>query len=240
MKENPAYYAIIPSNVRYDEELSPNAKLLYGEISALCNQHGYCWASNEYFASLYKVSKISISKWVNQLKEKGFVFVKMNYKPGTKEILNRHISLVEYPIKEKFNTSITKVKEPIKEKFKDNNTINNTTNNIEHHYDAATLASLKIRFEDIWEYYPKGRKQGKDKAYKAYKKAIQEGTTDQEIINGIENYKKQIKLQQTELKFIKQGSTWFNGKCWNDEYITTNTNKSNQLEHVFVPEEFRR
>lgn len=240
MKENPAYYAIIPSNVRYDEELSPNAKLLYGEISALCNQHGYCWASNEYFASLYKVSKISISKWVNQLKEKGYVFVKMNYKPGTKEILNRHISLVEYPIKEKFNTSITKVKEPIKEKFKDNNTINNTTNNIEHHSDAATLASLKIRFEDIWESYPKGRKQGKDKAYKSYKKAIQEGTTDQEIINGIENYKKQIKLQQTELKFIKQGSTWFNGKCWNDEYITTNTNKSNQLEHVFVPEEFRR
>ncbi|MDT2781408.1 helix-turn-helix domain-containing protein [Vagococcus fluvialis] len=239
MKENPAYYAIIPSNVRYDEELSPNAKLLYGEISALCNQHGYCWASNEYFASLYKVSKISISKWVNQLKEKGYVFVKMNYKPGTKEILNRHISLVEYPIKEKFNTSITKVKEPIKEKFKDNITINNTTNNIEHLPDAEDKSSLTSRFESIWDYYPKGRKQGKEKAFKSYKKAIQEGTTDQEIIKGIESYKKQIKLQQTELKFIKQGSTWFNNKCWNDEYITKQSNKPNQLEYVDVPEEFR-
>ena len=42
---------------------------------------------------------------------------------STKEILNRYLTIVNDPIKEKFNT-------PIKEKFKDNNTlINNTSNN---------------------------------------------------------------------------------------------------------------
>ena len=33
MNETPNYYAIIPANVRY-ADLKPNAKLLYGEITA--------------------------------------------------------------------------------------------------------------------------------------------------------------------------------------------------------------
>lgn len=118
-----SYYAIIPANIRYDTSVTPNAKLLYGEITALCNERGYCWANNEYFANLYGVSKVSISKWISQLVESGYINSIIEYKEGTKEILNRYLTIVNDPIKEKFNT-------PIKEKFKDNNTfINNTINN---------------------------------------------------------------------------------------------------------------
>lgn len=77
---------------------------------------------------------------------------------------------------------------------------------------------LQSNFNRLWELYPK--KQGKTNAFKAYEKAIKEGATDQEIEKGIEAYKKQIEIQRTELQFIKQGSTWFNQKCWNDEYVT--------------------
>ena len=58
--EHPNYYAIIPANVRYDKTLRPNAKLLYGEITALSNTEGYCWATNSYFANLYDVESASI------------------------------------------------------------------------------------------------------------------------------------------------------------------------------------
>lgn len=121
--EKKSYYAIIPANVRYDKRLTANAKLLYGEITALCNERGYCWAGNEYFASLYGVSKASISSWISQLVKCNYIQYQMIFKEGTKEILNRYIRLFEYPIQENLNT-------PIQENLKDNITsLNNTGNN---------------------------------------------------------------------------------------------------------------
>ena len=80
--DKPAYYAIIPATVRYDQRLTPNAKLLFGEITALCHQEGYCWAGNQYFADLYDVSKTSISTWIGNLKDAGHITVEMCYKEG--------------------------------------------------------------------------------------------------------------------------------------------------------------
>ena len=70
----PNYYAIIPSEVRYSN-LKPNAKLLYGEITALSGKLGYCYATNNYFAELYDVSKNTISSWISDLKKLGFINV---------------------------------------------------------------------------------------------------------------------------------------------------------------------
>ena len=96
-----SYCAIIPAEVRYDEELPPNAKLLYGEITSLCNEKGYCWATNQYFADLYKVSKITVSRWISTLNKKGYISVEALYKEGTKEIIGRHLYIV--------NTLLTKM-----------------------------------------------------------------------------------------------------------------------------------
>ena len=91
MNETPhvSYFAIIPANVRYDKNVCPNAKLLYGEITALCNQKGFCWASNSHFAELYGVSKTSVSKWVKQLADSGYIESRIMYKMGTKEVIGR-------------------------------------------------------------------------------------------------------------------------------------------------------
>ncbi|HBM6110137.1 TPA: helix-turn-helix domain-containing protein [Enterococcus faecium] len=123
MAEHRSYYAIIPANVRYDQRLKPNTKLLYGEITALCNERGFCWAGNEYFADLYGVNKETISRWVSDLIKFGYLNREIIYKEGTNQIINRYLRINQYPIDEKRNT-------PIDEKVKDNNTsFNNTFNN---------------------------------------------------------------------------------------------------------------
>lgn len=92
--EKKSYYAVIPANVRYDPELTPNAKLLYGEITALCNEKGYCWASNKYFADLYEVSNVTVSNWITQLVDKGYLYREIEYVEGTKEIKRRIVGII--------------------------------------------------------------------------------------------------------------------------------------------------
>lgn len=129
-----SYYAIIPAEVRYDEELPPNAKLLYGEITSLCNEKGYCWATNQYFADLYKVSKITVSRWISTLYKKGYIAVETLYKEGTKEIIGRHLYIVNTPINKNVNRYIQNdlegineiVNTPINKNVKDNNKVINT------------------------------------------------------------------------------------------------------------------
>ena len=94
-KQEPGYYAIIPAGVRYDKKLPANAKLLYGEISSLCNKKGYCWAGNAYFADLYDTSERTIINWINALRDAGHISVEFSYIPGKKEIQSRLIRLAD-------------------------------------------------------------------------------------------------------------------------------------------------
>ena len=71
--EQPTYYAIIPANVRYDRQLTADEKLLYGEITCLSNAKGYCYASNAYFAELYRVDVRTVQRWLKNLLKCGYV-----------------------------------------------------------------------------------------------------------------------------------------------------------------------
>jgi len=154
--EQPNYYSILTASVRYDKDLTPNAKLLYSEITALSNKKGKCWASNGYFAELYNVSNTSISKWIKQLADKKYIHVQMLYISGTKQIDKRIISVT--PIKEKLNTPIRKVKggiedilhTPIEDKLKDNTTsINTTSNNKESKPSSLLIVEDYFRLKNF-------------------------------------------------------------------------------------------
>ena len=139
------YYAIIPADVRYDKRLKPLARLLYGEITALCNEKGYCWASNSYFAELYEVSDITISRYISELKEYGYI--KCVYDKTQENIDKRKIYIIpsyqngQDRINKNDNTVLTKQSIPsyqnnqdgINRIVKHNNTNNNTESVCETH-----------------------------------------------------------------------------------------------------------
>ena len=96
MEIKEGYYAVIPATVRYDKRIPANAKLLYGEITALCNQSGLCWAKNTYFANLYEVNNRTIQGWINSLLNAGYIRRDIQYGEDGKTVIRRCLSIVSF------------------------------------------------------------------------------------------------------------------------------------------------
>lgn len=94
MTDKPSYYSILTADVRYDEKLNASEKLLFSEITALSNRHGYCTAGNGYFSKLYNVSDRSVTRWIKHLKELGYLKYVPIYKKDSKEVDERRL----YPL----------------------------------------------------------------------------------------------------------------------------------------------
>lgn len=71
-------------------------------------------------------------------------------------------------------------------------------------------------FDKLWDLYPK--KEGKSVAKTKYFKYRKEGVSYETILEGLNNYLAHIKNNGIERQYIKNGSTWFNQKCWEDVY----------------------
>ncbi|WP_297286710.1 helix-turn-helix domain-containing protein [uncultured Brachyspira sp.] len=147
-KDKKNYYAIIPANVRYDKRLSPLTRLIYGEITALTNEKGYCFATNAYFANLYSMSNVSISRCISELKEHNYIRVVYDIKEKNvdkrkiyinnlenKKLENEEIKNNEELKNKEINTNI--------EEYKENESINKN-NNTNKNDDAFSLAKIKL------------------------------------------------------------------------------------------------
>lgn len=116
-----SYYAIIPALVRYNKELKANEKLLYGEITALSNRNGYCYAKNRYFANLYGVNIETVSRWLSHLQSLGFIQIEI-IRNANKEVVARNIYIMDTPYCQKNQyPSLLKYQESIDKKIKGNN-----------------------------------------------------------------------------------------------------------------------
>lgn len=75
---------------------------------------------------------------------------------------------------------------------------------------------INEQFEALWKMYP--RKERKNDALKAYKKAIKKGIDPLIIKKGIVEYKNYLEVNKTQPEYVAQGGTWFNQERWNDDY----------------------
>lgn len=209
------FYAIIPAFVRYDKDLQPNAKLLYGEITALSNEKGFCWAENEYFANLYNVSKTSISKWISSLIKKQYITSEIVYKQGTKEIEHRYLRIFGGGIEEKLNT-------PIEEKLKDNNTSSNTTLK-EINKESFSEEDLALWFSKIYEIYP--RKVSKVKAKEMFERKLRGLDKETAYKKAIAIYRmleRQVEIWESEKRetsYLPYPASWLNDNVENSPYF---------------------
>lgn len=226
--ENPSYYAIIPANVRYDKDLPPNAKLLYGEITALCNKEGYCWASNDYFANLYGVSIRSVKLWIKSLFNKGYINCELIYKKGSKEVEKRIIKINDNPVKISSPPSEKKFTTPSEKNCTDNNTRDNNTNNIyiSSSDDKGIKEDVKSKkeqqnnelFDKFWEAYPK--KRDKQTSRKAFTKLNVDDKLFNKMMASLSQAKNSYDWQKNNGQYIPYPSTWLNGRRWEDELAT--------------------
>ena len=219
--DKPSYYAILTADVRYDKTLKPLARLLFAEITALCNKEGYCWASNQYFADLYEVDKTTVSGWIGQLKTRGYLTVQLEYKEGSKQILNRYMKINGEGIDEITKTSFQKDVDPIDQKTKGNTKTNTKTNITVNNVDD---------FDSFWRFYP--RKAGKEAARKAWAKLRPDQHIMQMIADNVKERVEKGEWRKDNQSFILHASTYLNQKRWEDEVLDQQTQKRTNPESI--------
>jgi hypothetical protein len=234
----PSYYAIIPAEVRYDKELSDKAKLLYGEITALTNEKGFCWATNGHFAELYNCHETTISKLIQQLIRKNYLYsevIKDGYKTIRRLYVNKSANVdlsknANVEVDENAKPEVSNIVQldlcknayvEVGKNAEQNNKINNKRINNKKNNKRPIVPSsqLEAEFEQLWKQYP--RKDGKKEAKNAYFKARKEKTTYEEVEIGIQRFINSLNNRGTGKEFIPMGSTWFNQNRWTDECTIT-------------------
>lgn len=231
-KKTTQTFTMFPDFIKSDKRVTNLAKMIYSDIYTIAAQGKEFFASNAWLAERYCATEVTISRAIKNLNDCGYIKMQMNV-GSDKKVIKRVITLSdEYKelIKNDVikNDNLSKMISASYQKRQEHlikNDKGNISPNISTNKHAQSKISLESDFEKLWKLYP--RKKDKARAFKSYKKAIKDGVTNKEIQTGIVNLKKEISLKGTDIKYVPYGSTWFNGKQWEDDYETGNVEQIN-------------
>ena len=205
------------------------AAALYNKLVYLsrftAREDGYCWKTAKELEDEIGITKRQQERAIKILEEAGLIETKVTYITGT---LNRckHFKVLgneneESALSEsnKMSLSIESNKMSLSENNKTALSLgNNQTIVIKRNNNTIMAEKLKSEFSELWKLYP--RKVGKDNAFKSYCKARKDGVSKETVEAGINRYNEYIRANNTNPNYIKHGSTWFNQRCWEDDYDT--------------------
>lgn len=218
----------IPREIWLDENLSAIDKIILAEVTSLDNEETGCFASNKYLAEFCQCSEVTVSRSIAKL---------IDYRALYIESFNGRQRVLRSVYADVIRQTYQNDKADLSKRYANNIDNNMDNSSTKRNNNKSIINSiLEAEFEEVWQLYP--RKQGKESAKKAYVKARNQGAVKEEIEAGIKKYVEYIDHNKTEQRYIKQGSTWFNQRCWEDEYDNNGGNKnSNGKKKVSVREE---
>jgi hypothetical protein len=87
-------FAVIQAPVLYSKQLNDAEKIIYGHISNLCNEYGYCYATNQYLSDLTGKSLAAVKRAIKKLTDLNFI--EINHLPKGRQD-ERQITLSQFP-----------------------------------------------------------------------------------------------------------------------------------------------
>ena len=186
--EKPGYWAVIPAGVRYNEQIPPNAKLLYAEISSLTQEDGYCWATNEYFQKVFGFSERSVQRLIRALEEAGYIRIENGDSKKRKIYAGINPLHGQNPNGDKNGTVEPRQKchrYPDKNVTVDEKHIINN-NNKKNNKDERVDSWMRERFDGLWDYYPHSKRGSKQRAVKAWNQLRPDSETIDDIARGLQ------------------------------------------------------
>lgn len=212
--KEPSYYMIIPATV-WNSDIKDKAKLIYGHITVLANQKGYCWATNIHLAKAVGVrNKETVSGYISDLKELGVITTQVILHEDSKQVKERRIYL-STPINQEINSINQEVNRPVNQEVNrpvnqevtgnttSNNNINNNTISDDDYYG-------KIFFK-IVDGYPTNRIGNRQHGLKKFKLL-----SKQDAKLAAKNLKRYLNLAG---KFVKSLQNYIQEECYSEEWL---------------------
>lgn len=84
-------YAVIKYEWFQDKELNYSMIIILGLLNSLCRKNNYCWATNKYIGEVVNLNDANTSKYINKLKELGYIEIEQNKKVRLKDENGKYI-----------------------------------------------------------------------------------------------------------------------------------------------------
>ena len=84
-------YAVIKYEWFQDKELNYSMIIILGLLNSLCRRTKYCWATNKYIGEAINLNDANTSKYINKLKELGYIEIEQNKKVRLKDENGKYI-----------------------------------------------------------------------------------------------------------------------------------------------------